>query len=978
MLHQFFSHRDRWGNRPPLWVVLLLLFGVPIIGVGLTGVRLENDVTSWLPADDPDSRVLEWFHNHFEHESRMLITWDGSSVADPRLQRFQHALLGEGEFADQFARQSPKRLISDVSTPVTAIRSMVENKLELETAMDRMTGVLIGSGFLKVRWSDAGRRDAAAAKAQIAQLAGRAGFHGPVEFLPPLILSPANSAETADSVGTNDSSTQDGTLDELTSGNGAVPDSGSDAATETEEVAAATAADAELLTELAATFTIPTHDVQIRLPGLMAGTPQARELRESISQMEAVDACFFAVGAPAAISVSLSPEGDELLDTTFQHLYRAAEAAGIPRESLHLGGSPVGRYRLNREAARALWNLEYPLYVFNKRSPIILSTLVTILLAFLLLRSARLALLVLIASLYTAIGVVALIPATGKSLNLVLIVLPNLLLVLTTSGAIHLANYWKHEVVVRERGAVARAVQLAFQPCLLASVTTAIGMASLLTSTLAPVKDFGIYASIGCILSLLMILFGFPSMMTVWPGRAEKEATRANDGWAWEGLANILVHHSSLVTAACLLLFGFALYGLKDFQTETKVIRYFPPHTKVYRDYQYLEESLAGIVSVEAVLHFPQDRAELDDHAESEARGNRNVLERMELVRRVSAKLASHPGVSGTLTLADFRPVSPAAGDLPVFRYSALVRRTERGIFEDHQAETRPFATKVSAPLSVSVAGKSLDFQTGDELWRIRCQTAVMNDLKYDVLVNDLQTLLAEELGSEPGVDYVVTGMVPLFLRTQQAVLRSLIESFGLAFALIAIVMIVVLRHPISGLISMLPNLFPVGVVFGLISWARIPVDIGTMITASVALGIAIDGTLHLITWFQEGIRDGLSRDEATCKALRHCGPAMWQTSIAIALGMLMLTGADLLLISRFGWLMAALIAMALIGDVVLLPALLHGWLGAIIERTTRHEPPRPRDESGRALPDEAEVVSIPLGHSSETNSPPVTRQQFP
>ena len=220
--------------------------------------------------------------------------------------------------------------------------------------------------------------------------------------------------------------------------------------------------------------------------------------------------------------------------------------------------------------------------------------------------------------------------------------------------------------------------------------------------------------------------------------------------------------------------------------------------------------------------------------------------------------------------------------------------------------------------------------------------------------------------------------VVPLFLRTQQAVLRSLIESFGLAFALIAIVMIVVLRHPISGLISMLPNLFPVGVVFGLISWARIPVDIGTMITASVALGIAIDGTLHLITWFQEGIRDGLSRDEATCKALRHCGPAMWQTSIAIALGMLMLTGADLLLISRFGWLMAALIAMALIGDVVLLPALLHGWLGAIIERTTRHEPPRPRDESGRVLPDEAEVVSIPLGHSSETNSPPVTRQQFP
>jgi uncharacterized protein len=135
--------------------------------------------------------------------------------------------------------------------------------------------------------------------------------------------------------------------------------------------------------------------------------------------------------------------------------------------------------------------------------------------------------------------------------------------------------------------------------------------------------------------------------------------------------------------------------------------------------------------------------------------------------------------------------------------------------------------------------------------------------------------------------------------------------------------------------ITMLPNLLPVGVVFGLISWGGIPVDIGTMITASVALGIAIDGTLHLLTWFRDGLRRGMSREDAIALGLAHCGPAMWQTSAAIGLGLLMLITAELLLISRFGWLMAALIGAALLADIVFLPALLSGPLGTLIARNT-------------------------------------------
>ena len=95
---------------------------------------------------------------------------------------------------------------------------------------------------------------------------------------------------------------------------------------------------------------------------------------------------------------------------------------------------------------------------------------------------------------------------------------------------------------------------------------------------------------------------------------------------------------------------------------------------------------------------------------------------------------------------------------------------------------------------------------------------------------------------------------------------------------------------------------------------------------------MAVDGTLHVVTGFLEGLARGLSRDDAVAATLGRCGPALWQTSLAIGVGLLMLYPAELLLVSRFGWLMAALIGTAFVADAVLLSALLAGPLGLVLE----------------------------------------------
>ena len=110
--------------------------------------------------------------------------------------------------------------------------------------------------------------------------------------------------------------------------------------------------------------------------------------------------------------------------------------------------------------------------------------------------------------------------------------------------------------------------------------------------------------------------------------------------------------------------------------------------------------------------------------------------------------------------------------------------------------------------------------------------------------------------------------------------------------------------------------------------WLGANVDIGGMMTASVALGIAVDDTLHFLTWFQRARRSGHGRRAAIVGAYRRCTAAMWQTTAVCALGMLAFVFSEFVPISRFAWLMAAALLAALVGDLVLLPALLASRFG--------------------------------------------------
>jgi multidrug efflux pump subunit AcrB len=147
----------------------------------------------------------------------------------------------------------------------------------------------------------------------------------------------------------------------------------------------------------------------------------------------------------------------------------------------------------------------------------------------------------------------------------------------------------------------------------------------------------------------------------------------------------------------------------------------------------------------------------------------------------------------------------------------------------------------------------------------------------------------------------------------------------------------------------MLPNVFPVIIVFGFMGHWGIEVDIGSMMTASVAMGVAVDDTIHFLNWYRQALADGHNRVEAIKVSYSRVATAMTQTTLIGGLGLAAFAFSSFTPTQRFGVLMLFLLSMALVGDLILLPALLAGPFGKYFGK--EHPKTTPANELGLVEP---------------------------
>lgn len=305
-------------------------------------------------------------------------------------------------------------------------------------------------------------------------------------------------------------------------------------------------------------------------------------------------------------------------------------------------------------------------------------------------------------------------------------------------------------------------------------------------------------------------------------------------------------------------------------------------------------------------------------------------------------------------------------------RMSALIR-SRRAILAENGITTletlterleigKPFRA-LSANEVKSLLGACRLWQTekGIELWRISIRVwSLKKDIDYSAFIDNVRSVVepilketsdelvsdenaqadpasvAEDFGEAHEHDIVYpaglsakyTGMVPLVYKTQHALILGLTDSIIMAFFLIAFIIMVILRSVAGGLVAMIPNVFPVTVVFGAMAWLGIQVDVGTMMTASVALGVAVDDTMHYLTWFSDGISRGATPKEAAIWGYKRCATAMTQSTLIAGLGLSAFMFSTFVPTQRFGVLMLSILFMALFGDLIFLPSLLTGPAG--------------------------------------------------
>jgi len=215
----------------------------------------------------------------------------------------------------------------------------------------------------------------------------------------------------------------------------------------------------------------------------------------------------------------------------------------------------------------------------------------------------------------------------------------------------------------------------------------------------------------------------------------------------------------------------------------------------------------------------------------------------------------------------------------------------------------------------------------GDQLWRISTRIYALSPSDYGESLDAVKSAVEAALdeGTAPGrkVTVAYTGMLPLIVEFRRQLLLDLAKSFALALLVIAVVLAVAFRSIGLGLLSLLPNVFPTLLVFGALGWMGSHIDIGSMMTASVGLGIAIDDTVHFLTWYRRGIALGQAPNEATWLAYRRCGGAMVRTSVICGAGLIVFAFSPLLPAAQFSLMICVLLGMSLVGDLIFLPALL-------------------------------------------------------
>lgn len=480
--------------------------------------------------------------------------------------------------------------------------------------------------------------------------------------------------------------------------------------------------------------------------------------------------------------------------------------------------------------------------------------------------------------------------AVGTPISLSTMILPSIMLALGCAYVMHIIAAGGDE---QSLGGIKRGVLGVTHPVALSGLTTAVGFLSMSLVRIGAIRELGVFGSIGVLSILVASLTFSPALMSIFP-RKGQAIFRAHNivRYSRTHVVAFALKNSRLIIGIWALLAAVSSFGVIQLRVETDIIQWFSERSPIRSSYERIRTSLSGITPVNVVIES------------------------------VSGRVVTSPDLVATVDrLAHYLEILPAVGRSisvvdPLIQIHSGFRPERSGELPSKQSEISQYLFLLS----------SLE-QMGDVISPDHLSTNVLLRLNHNGSreIVELSQRIDEwwrDLGV-PGFTAKLTGVMYEFARAEEEIAHGQLRGLGVAFLVIAVILLLIFRTPRIAVMALIPNATPLLITYGFMGAFDIPLDAATICLGSLALGIAVDDTIHVTHGFSAAIRSGHSVEASVELAITDVVAPLVFSTVAVSVGFAVLGLSDFTLIQHLGILTSVMVLVCLVADLTLLPALL-------------------------------------------------------
>ncbi len=505
----------------------------------------------------------------------------------------------------------------------------------------------------------------------------------------------------------------------------------------------------------------------------------------------------------------------------------------------------------------------------------------------------------------------------GKAITIGTFVLPALLLVVGSSYGIHVVSRYYEQV---DAGApreemVVRAFERVWIPLLISALTTLVGFGSLMANRITAIWDLGLFAVVGIVFLTWTSLTFIPAALQLLPTekRTRRSGTispRLSRGLTrlgkWDFVARQPILAASIATGL------LSAIGALSIQVDSNFLYYFKPSSQVRSDNEVINREIVGSNPFYLVI----------ESAEAGAFRRWEVLKQ---VKELQTFLLTLPGITSSLSFVDYLELFEAGlnsesgeGEVALDEAGNVLPPGEKPRpFWEEPKNLGPVLQLVATNPSAFKGVVTSDYRSGTVLVR----TQLDGSREIEATLGKIRDYVTMQF--PPKLQVTATGNLVLLTGTASDIVAGQIQSLSIALGVIFVVMSLMFLSLKVGALAILPNALPILIFFGLMGWSDVYLNLGTSLIAAIALGIAVDSTVHYMARLNTELKGAADQVSALIATLRVVGIPILYATVALFLGFLTFSFSSFVPIQQFGILTGITMATALGANLVLLPALL-------------------------------------------------------